>query len=177
MTKNRPTLIKSDIKNFERVSEFVQWFLINEPIVNALSNPSNNILFNEGFRPISNMVNNPEYFKTDYKSLSDWFIKKLYLDLNMLQNSNKVDFSKYIDTLDDEGKKTLIICGQISMKYDLNFESFIYDKEIIKIPEGEEREQFKQYFLEDNIIGGEIRILAWLYHEYFGEWYKVKEDR
>ena len=36
---------------------------------------------------------------------------------------------------------------------------------------------FKVNFLDDCVLSAEIRILAWLYHEYFGEWYQLKENR
>ncbi len=95
----------------------------------------------------------------------------------MLKNANKEEFRQFIDILDEAGEETLITAGKIASKYKLNFDNFIYEKEIEKIPAGTEREWFKINFLDDNVIGAEIRILGWLYHAYFGEWYKLKENR
>ena len=56
----RPIIKKEDIPNFERVAEFITWFIKNEPIANAISSRSSNIIFNEGYRPKSGAQNNPE---------------------------------------------------------------------------------------------------------------------
>jgi hypothetical protein len=40
--QKRPTLKNDDIPNFEKVAEFVMWFIKNEPIANAISNRSSN---------------------------------------------------------------------------------------------------------------------------------------
>ena len=101
----------------------------------------------------------------------------MFIDLNKLQCVTKQEFLDFIDKLDDEGKETLMTGGLISVKYDLSFDNFVYEKEIQKIPIGEERDLFKSSFLSDNIIGAEIKILAWLYHEYFNEWYNISEKR
>lgn len=176
-SQKRPTLKKNDIPNFEKVAEFVIWFIKNEPIANAISNRSSNIIFNEGYRPKSGTQNNPESVKPDINSLEEWFIVKIFIDLNMLKDANKDEFRQFIDILDEAGRETLITAGEIATKYDLNFESFVYEREIEKIPNGAEQEWFKINFLDDNVLGGEIRILAWLYHEYFAEWYQLREKR
>jgi hypothetical protein len=170
----RPTLRKSDISNIERVDEFVLWFIKNDPIVKGISNPSSNIIFEEGYRPKSGTLNNPESF-ADVNTLTEWFVIKVFIDLNMLKDATKDEFKQFIDILDESSTETLSVTMEIAMKYSVNFESFIYGREIQKIPTGTEREWFKVNFLGDNVLSAEIRILAWLYHEYFGEWYKIKK--
>lgn len=173
----RPILKTEDIPNFEKVAEFVLWFIKNEPIANAVSNRNSNIIFNEGYRPKSGTQNNPESINANISSLAEWFITKIFIDLNILKDASKEEFRQFIDILDEAGTETLITAGEIAAKYDLNFENFVYEREIEKIPVGTEREWFKINFLDDNVLGAEIRILAWLYHEYFGEWYQLKEKR
>jgi len=175
--QKRPALKKDNIQNFEKVAEFIIWFIKNEPIANAISNRSSNIIFNEGYRPKSETQNNPELVKPDINSIAEWFIVKVFIDINMLKDATKDEFRQFIDVLDEAGKETLITAGNIATKYDLNFEKFVYEREIEKIPDGTEREWFKRNFLDDNVLGAEIRILAWLYHEYFGEWYQLREKR
>ncbi|HUU41156.1 MAG TPA: hypothetical protein VMW42_09455 [Desulfatiglandales bacterium] len=175
--QKRPVLKKDDISNFEKVAEFVIRFIENEPIANAISNRSSNIIFNEGYRPKSGTGNNPESVKPDINSLAEWFTVKVFNDLNMLKETTKDEFREFIDILDGAGKETLITAGEIATKYDLNFENFVYEREIEKILAGTERERFKMNFLDDNVSGAEIRILAWLYHEYFNEWYQLREKR
>jgi len=173
----RPILKKTDIPSFEKVAEFVAWFMKNDSHVRTISNPSSNIIFNEGYRPKSGTENSPESINPNINSLAEWFITKIFVDLNMVKDASKDEFKQFIDLLDKASTETLITAGQIATKYDFNAARFVYEKEIEKIPAGEEREHFKVNFLQDNVLSAEIRILAWLYHEYFGEWYQLKEDR
>ena len=175
--QKRPAIKKDDIPNFEKIAEFIIWFIKNEPVVSTISNQSSNIIFNEGYRPKSGTQNNPESVKPDINSLAEWFIVKVFIDLNMLKDATKEEFRQFIDILDEAGRETLITAGEIATKYDLNFENLVYEREIEKIPAGTEREWFKINLLDDNVLGAEIRILAWLYHEYFGEWYQLREKR
>ncbi|MFX1508299.1 MAG: hypothetical protein ACFFDC_19635 [Promethearchaeota archaeon] len=175
--KKRPVLERESIPEFGKVAEFVLWFIKNEPIVNTIPNKSINTIFNEGYRPKSGIQNNPESFNPNIKSLSEWFLTKMYIDLNMLKDATNAEFRQFIDMLDETSKETLVTSGLIGEKYDFNFEEFVYDAEIEKIPKGVERDLFKVNFLDDCVLSAEIRILAWLYHEYFGEWYKLKENR
>ncbi len=173
----RPSLGKADIPSPEKVAEFVIWFIKNEPFVNVISNRSSNIIFNEGYRPRAGDVNNPESVNPNISGLAEWFITKTFIDLNILKDATKDEFILFLDMLGEVGDETLITSGTIGMKYGFKFENFVYEKEIEKIPAGPERERFKVNFLEDNVIGAELRLLAWLYHEYFGDWYQIKEKR
>jgi hypothetical protein len=94
-----------------------------------------------------------------------------------LKDASKDEFRQFIDILDEASTETLTTAGEIATKYDLNFENFVYERKIEKIPARTEREWFKINYLDDNVLGAEIRIFAWLYHEYFGEWYQLKEKR
>jgi len=167
----RPTLNRDQILSFEEVSKFVIWFILNEPFVNTLSNR----IFNDGYRPKTGTQNNPESFAQQIKTLPEWFGIKIFIDLNYLKNADESEFKQFIDILDEAGEETLITGGEIAIRYNLNFQNFEYEKEIEKIPLGFEREKFKINLLNDNVYGAEIRILAWLFHEYFGKWYKNKE--
>lgn len=172
----RPTLKKEDISNFERVSEFVNWFIKNEPIVNVFSGLSSNIIFNEGIRPIIGNSNDPEVFKDDINDLKEWFVIKIYIDLNNnLKNYNREEFELFIDLLNKNSEETLVIYAEIAMKYNFNMEKFVYMNEIKKIPNEHERAIFKVNFLSDNTLAAETRILAWIYHDYFNEWYQPKK--
>jgi len=173
----RPTLKKSDIANFEKVVEFVDWFIKNEPIANGISFNSSNIIFNEGYRPPSGEFNNPDLFNMPYNTLREWFIIKFFYDINILKDFTKEEFKTFLDILDEAGCKTLGVAGEIVVKYDLEVEPFHYETEMVKIPTEKEKELFKVNFLADTVIGAELRILGWLYHKYFGEWYKIVEKR
>jgi hypothetical protein len=51
--------------------------------------------------------------------------------------------------------------GDLAMKYRLNVEGrFVFEREVTKVPAGPEREQFKQCWLNDAVLGTELRMLA-----------------
>lgn len=172
----RPTLSRDEILDEDKTSEFVKWFIKNEPFANTITNRSSNIIFEAGHTPFVPLGYNPSKDKK-FDNLTDWFVAKLVQDIKNLRNASKTEFKDFLDKLGNAGNKTLITAGEIAHKYDLNFEKFVYEEEIQKIPAGKERETFKKNFLDDNVIGAETRILGWLYHEWFEEWYKVPEKR
>jgi len=168
---SRPVIKLHDIPNEKKVAEFTVWFLKNEKFVNTLSAPSNNAIFNEGYRPLYDKNNNPEdIIHTD--NLVSWFIVKIYIDLNSLRDSPKSDWKKFIDALVHQGKDTLMKSARLAENYHLDLNHFIYEKEMRKFSVSQDMEEFKTNYLRDNVIGAEIRILAWLYLNYFSEQYE-----
>lgn len=171
----RPRLKRPDILNGSKVAEFVMWFIRNDPQVRTISNLGSDTIFDEGYRPI---LANQRYLErlAGANSLAEWFIGKLFIDLNILKESSKAEFEQFIDDLDKSSTQALSITMEIGLKYSVDFQNFVYEREIRKIPVGPKRELFKVNYLSDNVLASEMRILAWLYHKYFGEWYRVKKD-
>ncbi|VVB94705.1 Uncharacterised protein [uncultured archaeon] len=169
-----PTLSRDETLVEDKVREFVKWFVKNDPFANDVSSRSPNIVFEAGYAPFVPLGYNPSKDRK-FDNLTDWFVAKLVQDIKNLRGASKTDFKDFLDKLGDAGSKTLITSGEIAYKYNLNFKKFVYEKEIQKIPAGKERELFKQNFMDDDILGAELRILGWLYHEWFGDWYKVPE--
>ena len=170
----RPTLSPNEIFDEDKTNVFVRWFIKNEPFVNAISNRSSNIIFEAGNIPNVPLGYNPSKDKK-FNNLSDWFVAKLTQDIKKLKTVSKTEFKDFLDKQGEAGNKTLITVGELAVKYNLNFDEFVYEREIQKIPERKERDLFKKNLLDDNVIGAEQRILGWLYHEWFGDWYKVPE--
>ncbi len=173
-SEGRPILSREEIFDENKASEFIKWFIKNEPFANAISNRSSNIIFEAGNLPSVPFGYNPSKDKK-IGNLSNWFVAKLTHDIKKLKTVSKDEFKDFLDKLGEAGNKTLIAVGELAVKYNLNFEKFVYENEIQKIPAGEKRDLFKKNFLDDNVIGAEQRILGWLYHEWFGEWYKIPE--
>jgi hypothetical protein len=172
----RTRLKRPDIPEAKKVSEFVMWFVRNDPQVRTISNPGSNMIFDEGHRPI---LVNQRYLHSlaGAKSLAEWFVSKLFIDLNILKEASKAEFEQFIDDLVKSSTRTLSTTMEIGLKYSVDFQNFVYKSEIQKVPEGRERELFQVNYLSDNVLASEVRILAWLYHDYFGKWYKVKEKK
>ncbi len=170
----RPVLSHEETFDENKTAEFVKWFIKNEPFANAISNRSSNIIFEAGNLPSVSFGHNPSKDKK-FDNLSDWFVAKLTQDIKKLKTASQSEFEDFLDKLGEAGNKTLITAGELAVKYNLNFDKFVYENEIQKIPAGKERNLFKKNFLDDNVIGAEQRILGWLYHEWFGDWYKIPE--
>lgn len=173
-SEGRPVLSREETFDENKTSEFVKWFIKNEPFANAISNRSSNIIFEAGNIPSVPLGYTPPKDKK-FDNLSDWFVAKLTQDIKKLKTASKAEFKDFLDKHGEAGNKTLITAGELAVKYNLNFEKFVYENEIQKIPAGKERDLFKKNFLDDNVIGAEQRILGWLYHEWFGDWYEIPE--
>jgi hypothetical protein len=64
------------------------------------------------------------------------------------------------------------------VKYNLNVEGrFDFETELAKIPAGFEREEFKRCWLNDSVLGTELRMLAWIYGQIFDTPYINPEKR
>lgn len=110
--------------------------------------------------------------------LKQYFTKKLFLDLKALSPFSQKTFQIFVDKMGKASDKTLICAGEIVMKYDLKVEGrFNFERELAKVPKGPERERLKQCWLNDAIIGTELRMLAWIYGKFFAESYVNPERR
>jgi len=173
-SEGRPVLSREETFDENKTNEFVKWFIKNEPFANAISNRSSNIIFEAGNIPSVPLGHNPSKDRK-FDNLSDWFVAKLTQDIKKLKTASQSEFKDFLDKQGEAGNKTLITAGELAVKYNLNFDKFVYENEIQKIPAGKDRDLFKKNFLDDNVIGAEQRILGWLYHEWFGDWYKIPE--
>jgi hypothetical protein len=167
--QKKPVLSKNDIPDFNKVSEFVSWFLNNDSAGDHISYKRNNIIFNEGHWPKTGTANNPESFTRDINSLKDWFLIKVFLDLNLVKDSSKDEFKTFINFILEPSFESLTLCKEIAPKYNFVFENSKYETEIVKIPSGFERDNFKFHLLNSSVILVEIKILTRLYHDYFNE--------
>ncbi|MDY0082014.1 MAG: hypothetical protein RBR74_02410 [Ignavibacteriaceae bacterium] len=131
------------------------------------------MIYNEGIRPLLDINTIPEI--TDLENILEWFSVKFFYDIKKIKDSNKVEYKQFIDELVALSYVTLSTVGNIGIKYNVDFRNSVYEEEIKKIPAGSERETFKANFITDCVLGAEIRIMAWLYHDYFDEWFKPEK--
>lgn len=174
-TKQPPMVTRTDFETPQGIFRILSWFLDNDPLVRILSAPGPNIIFEEGFTPYSDI---PDFRNgLTVNNLGSWFGYKLSEDFRLAGDMTKEQLVDKLDELCAVGRKTVVTAGELAREYNLDFEHFLYERELEKIPRGKEREMFKQNYLSDCVIGAEIRILAWVYHEFFGEWYQTREKR
>jgi hypothetical protein len=170
-SRNKVHLDKKDITNFDKVTDLVVWFIKNDSLVSEVNSRTNHIIFSEGYRPQPELKN----FNPEVKDLLEWFCIKVFLELNFLKDSNQKEFEEFIDMLSEIEEKALTQTMKIGIKYNFNFDQYIYETEIEKIDNLEEKELFKIYWLTNTIVSSEVRILAYLYSQYFSKRYIIKD--
>jgi hypothetical protein len=163
-----------DAATDDRISALVGWFMNKDPIARSLKNRSVTILFDAGYRPYP-MAGVPQ--EPVVKDLPSWFVAQVVADVRSIRDSSREDFVRYLQSLDETAHKSLITVGEIAVEYGLEMENFVYEREIGKIPAGSVREIFKNNLLADCVTSARLRVLAWLYHAWFGDWYKPAIDR
>ena len=179
--RSPPKLTLADARDFDKLIKFANWFLRNDPLVKPLNGPLCELLWNEGVRPVvANPLTNPELpARATGETIPDlptWFILKIRLDLTTwLSDGTQAQFRDYLDRLDAQGVETLTRVGELARTHGLDLADFVYSREIAKLPDDDTRYDFKENYLTDTALAAETRVLAWLYHDYFNEWYQLPQ--
>ncbi len=173
-----PSFTKADATSEERVAAFVDAFFNRDPQARQLLNPSNRTLFAAGYRPDIGVPHNPEASGTQFGDILPYFVRKLFLDLKALERLDRKTLESFIDQVGRWADETIMCAGEITGKYNLAVDGpFNFDQEVQKVPVGPERERFKHCWLNDFVLGTELRLLAWIYQQLFGVSYVNPEKR
>ena len=163
-----PGFTNEDLPHQDRVAAFVSAFIERDFQARTLLNPSNRALFAEGYRPKIGVPRDPEAGGHSFSDIQAYFTRKLYLDLNSVSPLNQSTFQSFVDQIGRWANQTIICVGEISRKYDLTAKGpYNFKTEFAKVPAGPEREEFKLCWLNDFILGTEVRMLAWIYEQLF----------
>ena len=178
LSRSLPPFRQSDAAREEAVAEFAAAFFERDPMARQLLNHSNISLFSQGYRPTIGIPYDPEQGGARFSDLRAYFVRKLVLDVSSLATLDRASFQRLTDYIGSEGDKTVICAGEIAVRYGLQVEGrFNWEAELRKVPEGPERETFKRCWLNDAILGTELRMLAWMYQQMFGQPYVNPERR
>ncbi len=173
-----PRLTNHELPNEERVAAFVRSFLQQDSRAGQLLNPSNMLLYENGYRPAIGIPNDPEANGNAFGDLAEYFARKVYLDLNCIQPFSRAAFEVFLDQLCDWGYHTLTAASRIIEMYHLEIEGrFHFPTELAKIPPGEEQEEFALCWLNDAVLATEFRMLAWIFQGLFGAPYVIPQKR
>jgi hypothetical protein len=85
---------------------------------------------------------------------------------------NKDNFRNLIQKLFDLSGETVKESSTIALRYDINTEQFDIDRAVQKIGNIKEQARFASSLYFDRIASARLRILGWIYHEFYGEWFK-----
>ncbi len=177
-SKDLPKFTNKDISDETRVAIFVKHFIRRDSQASQLLNPSNMSLFAQGYRPKVGIPYDPETNGQKYTDIQKYFTRKLNLNLNSIHPLNQSSFQSFVDQVGRWADQIIICAGDISVKYNLNVEGrFNFETALAKVPDGAEREEFKQCWLNDFIVSTELRILAWIYGQLFNSPYITPEKR
>ncbi|MEX2649488.1 MAG: hypothetical protein WD673_10790 [Alphaproteobacteria bacterium] len=167
-----------DLSSEELVAAFVTKFIAADAQARELLNPSNRRLFADGYRPQIGIPHDPEIEREKFSDILSYFIRKLYFDMKSISPFDQQNFQTFVDQIGYWSEKTLLCAGDIATKYNLNLSGgFVFTQEIKKITSDEEREQFKTCWMNDFILGTELRMLAWIHWQLFGLQYINPEKR
>ena len=124
------------------------------------------------------MPHDPEADGTQFGDIQTYFVRKLFLDLQALEQLGRETLEPFIDQVGRWSDETIMCAGEITVKYQLAVDGpFNFDQEVQKVPAGPERERFKRCWLNDFILGTELRLLGWIYQELLGVPYVNPEKR
>ncbi len=172
-----PVLAKESATDRAALGRYLDELLRADSLSAQLLNESNQELYREGYRPTVGVWRNPESGGR-IPTLKEYFLAKLFLDLSAVAPVQLRTFEVFVDQLGKESDKTLTCAGEFATKYDLDVEgSFIFSVELAKVPNGPERELFKRCWLNDFVLGTELRVFSLLYQQFFGVPYVNPEKR
>jgi len=159
----------------DSVRDVVLWFITNDKWTKEINTKSmfllHNLIWPDSAKPqvqenIENVGNNPV----------------LYLASVVMKDveecaENKHKFRDLIQKLFDLGGETLKKSSRIALRYDINTQQFDIDRAMQKIGNTEEQARFATSLYFDRIASARLRILGWIYHQLYGEWFKDFEKK
>ncbi len=179
---NKPPKFKPDTwASIEYIIDLTRWFAKNDKQIQLLSGSGISLLFSEGFRAYKSEATNPAKFEKNGEKILDpvpWVGMMLYLDIHILKEEESKDrsdltlknfFRKQIMELGEISGLTLTTLAELSEKYSLKSEQFVFTKEIQKITDKHDLLAYKENYLKDVFLSSELRLMAWLYKEIFEE--------
>jgi len=174
--KKFPPKIDSGITH-DLIKDITLWFINNDKWTKEINTKSqfllHNLIWPESTKStiqkdIKNPENNPVLYLT----------RLIIKDVDKC-GQNRDKFRDLIQKLFDLSGETLKRCSRITLKYNIDVKNFNIDRAMKKIGKAEEQTQFANSLYFDRMTSARLRILGWIYHELYGEWYKdfVKEEK
>ncbi len=171
-----PILSKDEISDFGKVSIFVGWFVRRDQAVNTFVGKASNIFRNGIFpsfwdrKSLKNILS--KYSDSKEWPIGDWLIAKVFNDLNSPDKITKDYLKNFLGTLNEMNIKSTDKLWRIAQQYNLRSDNIIFEPEIGKITNEQDKMDFLQELIDAYFIGAEVRIFNWLYQKYFNEEYK-----
>lgn len=168
-----PRLEKYEFSNLSRVSEFVKWFLKEDPYLKGQKHPLIDEIFRSGCRPNLNIDLLEECERTNLTGIDDIFISKIFYTLNKIVGFEKLVFGSYIDKLASRSIVPLEIIYKISEQYKIN----IAKPNIGEITNILDSGMFMQALLDEYFNVVEMHILTYLFQYNFNDYYKYETPK
>jgi len=163
-----PKIVKQNITDYNKINLLCDWFINNDTIGKEIQNRSTQILFKEGYRIDDINI-------SEARSAAEYLSKRVFGHLKELKQADKAQFEYYIDDIMNKNDRYFKQALLIGVKYNINYDHFVYEKELAKIKTKKELEEYKYSTFVDTLNTVEARILMWIYHDIFDEWYIAKE--
>lgn len=171
-----PVLSENEISDFGKVSVFVGWFVRHDRAVNIFIGKASNIFHNGIFpsfwdkKSLRDILS--QYSDLEEWPIGDWLIARIFNVLNSSDRTMRDHLRNFLDTLNEMNTKSTNKLWEIAQQYNLRSENILFEPEIEKITDEQDKMDFLRELIDTYCIGAEIRILNWLYQKQFSEEYK-----
>jgi len=171
-----PILSENEISDFGKVSVSVGWFIRRDRAVNTFIGKAS-IIFRNGIFPSFWDKTSLREILSQYSDLKewpigDWLVARIFNVLNFSDMIMRDHFRNFLDMLSEMNIKSTDKLWKIGQQYHLRSNNIIFEPEVEKITDQQDKIDFLQELIDTYCIGAETRILNWLYQKYFGEEYK-----
>jgi len=171
-----PILSENEISDFGKVSVFVGWFIRRDRAVNTFIGKASNI-FRNGIFPSFWDKKSLKDILSKYSDLKDWpigdwVIARIFNVLNSSERIVRNHLKNFLDTLNEMNIRSTDKLWRIAQQYNFRSGNILFEPEIEKITDEQDKMDFLQELIDTHCIGAETRIFNWLYQKYFNEEYK-----
>lgn len=172
-----PTLSENnEISDFGKVSVFVGWFIRHDRPVNTFIGKASNI-FRIGIFPSFWDKKSLKDILSKYSDLKewpigDWLIARIFNVLNSSEGFVRNHLKNFLDTLNEMNIRSTDRLWEIAQQYHLRSDNILFEPEIEKITDEQDKIDFLQELIDTYCIGAEMRLFNWLHQKYFNEEYK-----
>lgn len=184
-----PKIKREEIDSFGMLytlGELFDWFQRHDKRFRFLvNNESIKALLEEGFYPsyaesrdvmakkVQDLVKHDMDSQPAIFTLKSWFPYRIFLDIYAFKEAGQTWFRAFLDGLVEKDRMAMSVVRKMARDYSFDAQTSDWNEETKKIPK-EKRQEFKQGWLDETLLNAEVRLLGWIYHEFFDEWYQPK---
>ena len=163
-----PALDREDALNSDRVRAYVRQWVETDPQVGLVASSFVTQAWKQGLRRPPAVAPDQAWTEGDAIAAVTQFVAS---DLRHLVNQSRPDFIQRLDAIGVMGELTIMVAGELTMRYDLPAAPADFGAAMARIPEGPDRINYATSYVADAVLAARLRILAWTFQVWHGERY------